>query len=164
MLLKKMSASLKPALTSSRGRRGLVAAEFGQVSAERRQPLIGRACRLRGLVDPVVLDRVGDHAVVEVGIEGRPVGCCAEAVPHAGQRLVGRVGIIADSVQLIELCGQPAALFCQRQQPGAARVGGVRQVLLLRGQCVRVVLRGTGQLCLPVFQAPSSARAASRRC
>jgi len=35
-------------------------------------------------VDPVVLDRVGDHAVVEVGIEGRPVGSGAEAVLNVG--------------------------------------------------------------------------------
>jgi hypothetical protein len=56
-------------------------------------------------------------------------------------------------VQLIELCGQTAALFGQRQQPGAARVGRVRQVLLLRGQGVRVGLRGPGQPCQPVLQA-----------
>jgi len=42
-----------------------------------------------------------------------------------------------------------------RVQPlGAARVGGVRQVLFLGGQGVRVGLRGPGQLRLPVLQAP----------
>jgi hypothetical protein len=92
--------------------------------------------------------------VVQVGIEGRPVGGGAEAVLNLGQRLDCRAGIVAGVVQLIELCSQPATLFCQRQQPGAVRVGGVRQVLLLGGKGIRIGLRGPGQLCLPVLQAP----------
>jgi hypothetical protein len=47
-------ADLKP------GRGGLGRAEVGQVRAQPRQPLIGCACGLRGLVDAVVLDGVGD--------------------------------------------------------------------------------------------------------
>ena len=74
-------------------RRWLVAAELGQVGPERRQPLIGRAGRLRRLVDPVVLNRVGDRAVIEVGIEGRPVGGGAEAILNLGQRLGGGTGM-----------------------------------------------------------------------
>jgi hypothetical protein len=76
--------------------------------------------------------------VVEVGIEGRPVGSGAEAVLDVRQRVAGCAGVVTGTVQLIELCGQPAALFCQRQQPRAARFGGVRQVLLLRGEGVSV--------------------------
>jgi hypothetical protein len=56
-------------------------------------------------------------------------------------------------VQLIELSGQSAALFRQRQQPRAARVGGMREVLLLGGEGVRVAFRSPGQLCLPLLQA-----------
>jgi hypothetical protein len=75
---------------------GLKSAELGQIGAERRQPPIGLAGRLRGLVDPVVLDRVGDDAVVEVRIKSRPVGGGAEAIANLGQRLPGRVGIVGD--------------------------------------------------------------------
>jgi len=74
----KACADLKP------GRGGLIAAEFGQVRAQRRQPLIGRACRLRGLVD--------------LGIEGRPVGGGAEAILNVGQRLDGGPGIVVGPV------------------------------------------------------------------
>ena len=79
---------------------------------ERREPLIGCAGRLRGLVDPVVLDRVGGRAVVGIGIEGRPAGGGAETVLNLGQRLGGGTGITAGTAQLTELRGQLAAFFC----------------------------------------------------